>query len=98
MDRIGKTWVFNPGRQNGAFPTYIALDLDTMTAEWISAEGQSRARRYCGACAAMLFYLWPHPHILALLLLLCIWIAQAMCAPALIGERFECGTFTARVS
>ena len=64
----------------------------------ISAEGQSRARRYCGACAAMLFYLWLHPHILALLLLLCIWIAQAMCAPALIGERFECGTFTARVS
>jgi Icc-related predicted phosphoesterase len=41
VDRIGKTWVFNPGRQNGAFPTYIALDLETMTAEWISIEGQS---------------------------------------------------------
>src|SRR5882724_5156710 len=41
VDRIGKTWVFNPGKQIGACPTYIALNLDTMTAEWISAEGQS---------------------------------------------------------
>ena len=41
VDRIGKTWVFNPGRQTGALPAYIALDLDAMTAEWISIEGQS---------------------------------------------------------
>ena len=40
-DRIGKTWVFNPGRQVGSFPTYIRLDLDAMTAEWISMEGKS---------------------------------------------------------
>jgi len=41
VDRIGRTWVFNPGKQIGASPTYIALDLDAMTAEWISIEGQS---------------------------------------------------------
>ncbi len=41
VDRIGKTWVFNPGRQTGGLPSYIALDLDAMVAEWISMEGQS---------------------------------------------------------
>jgi Icc-related predicted phosphoesterase len=41
IDRVGKTWVFNPGQQIGEFPTYIRLDLDAMTAEWISCEGQS---------------------------------------------------------
>ena len=41
VDRIGKTWVFNPGKQPGASPTYIILDLDAMTAEWVSMEGQS---------------------------------------------------------
>jgi Icc-related predicted phosphoesterase len=41
VDRIGSTWVFNPGRQIGAHPTYIALDLAAMTAEWSSFEGKS---------------------------------------------------------
>lgn len=41
IDRIGGTWVFNPGRQIGPAPTHIALDLATMTAEWTSAEGRS---------------------------------------------------------
>ena len=41
IDRVGKTWVFNPGRQIGQFPTYIRLDLEAMTAEWISFEGKS---------------------------------------------------------
>jgi Icc-related predicted phosphoesterase len=41
VDRIGKTWVFNPGKQIGAQPTSITLDLATMTAEWLSIEGQS---------------------------------------------------------
>jgi Icc-related predicted phosphoesterase len=41
VDRIGKTWVFNPGKQIGPCPTNIILDLDAMTAEWISLEGQS---------------------------------------------------------
>jgi Icc-related predicted phosphoesterase len=40
-DRIGDTWVFNPGKQIGPSPTYIALDTDAMTAEWISMEGKS---------------------------------------------------------
>jgi Icc-related predicted phosphoesterase len=46
IDRIGKTWVFNPGRQPGSFPTYIVLDFDALVAEWISAEGES-IRRLC---------------------------------------------------
>jgi Icc-related predicted phosphoesterase len=44
IDRIGKTWVFNPGRQPGSFPTYIILDFDSSFAEWISAEGESIRR------------------------------------------------------
>jgi Icc-related predicted phosphoesterase len=44
IDRIGKTWVFNPGRQPGAFPTYIVLDFEDSVAEWISAEGESIRR------------------------------------------------------
>lgn len=39
IDRIGKTWVLNPGRQIGSQPTSIVIDLDAMTAEWRSAEG-----------------------------------------------------------
>jgi Icc-related predicted phosphoesterase len=46
IDRIGKTWVFNPGRQPGSFPTSIILDFDALIAEWISAEGES-IRRLC---------------------------------------------------
>ena len=41
IDRIGKKWVFNPGRQIGPQPTTITLDLSTMTAEWNSQEGRS---------------------------------------------------------
>ena len=41
IDRIGKTWVFNPGRQLGAHPSCICLDLEAMTAEWISDEGRA---------------------------------------------------------
>jgi len=44
IDRIGKTWVFNPGRQPGPSPTYIVLDFDALIAEWISAEGESIRR------------------------------------------------------
>jgi len=39
LDRIGSTWVFNPGRQIGAVPTYISLDLDAQSAEWNSFQG-----------------------------------------------------------
>ncbi len=41
IDRIGRTWVFNPGRQIGPQPTYVAFDLDNMTAEWIAIEGRA---------------------------------------------------------
>lgn len=41
IDRLGSTWVFNPGRQIGPEPAHIALDLDSMTAEWTSLEGRS---------------------------------------------------------
>jgi Icc-related predicted phosphoesterase len=38
-DRIGRTWVFNTGRQYGAPPAYIALDTDRREAVWVSAMG-----------------------------------------------------------
>jgi Icc-related predicted phosphoesterase len=41
IDRIGETWVFNPGKQIGPQPTTIALDLEAMTAEWTSLTGTS---------------------------------------------------------
>ncbi len=41
IDRIGRTWVFNPGRQIGPQPTTITLDFDAMTAEWSSQDEQS---------------------------------------------------------
>lgn len=41
IDRIGGTWVFNPGRQIGPQPSSITLDLDAMTAEWNSQEERS---------------------------------------------------------
>lgn len=40
IDRIGKTWVFNPGKQIGAFPTCLIFDLERMSVEWDSAESQ----------------------------------------------------------
>jgi Icc-related predicted phosphoesterase len=40
VDRIGQTWVFNPGRQIGPRPVHIILDLEAMTAEHISMEGR----------------------------------------------------------
>ncbi len=41
IDRLGQTWVFNPGRQLGPQPATITLDLEAMTAEWNSQEGRS---------------------------------------------------------
>jgi Icc-related predicted phosphoesterase len=38
IDRLGRTWVFNPGRQPGPSPTFIEIDLAGRTAAWISAE------------------------------------------------------------
>ena len=39
IDRLGKTWVFNPGKQPGPRPTYLSVDLEKMTAAWMSGEG-----------------------------------------------------------
>ncbi|MGE0877185.1 MAG: metallophosphoesterase [Acidimicrobiia bacterium] len=39
-DRIGETWVFNPGRQIGAEPTYIDIDFDYGEAMWSSYLGR----------------------------------------------------------
>ncbi|MES2474843.1 MAG: metallophosphoesterase [Verrucomicrobiota bacterium] len=38
VDRMGGTWVFNSGRQPGPQPSHVILDLEKMTATWISAE------------------------------------------------------------
>jgi predicted phosphodiesterase len=38
IDRLGKTWVLNPGRQIGPKPTYVVLDFDRMSARWFSLE------------------------------------------------------------
>ncbi|MDX1950804.1 MAG: metallophosphoesterase [Verrucomicrobiota bacterium] len=40
IDRLGRTWIFNPGRQIGACPSCLSFDLERMTAAWISVEGQ----------------------------------------------------------
>jgi Icc-related predicted phosphoesterase len=40
IDRLGKTWVFNAGRQIGQQPSYVILDFEKMTAHWVSAEEQ----------------------------------------------------------
>jgi Icc-related predicted phosphoesterase len=40
--RIGRTWVFNSGKQLGAPPAYIELDLDRRTAHWLSQAGEEQ--------------------------------------------------------
>ena len=40
IDRLGKTWVFNPGKQIGPCPTCLIFDLDKMTVEWTWLEDQ----------------------------------------------------------
>jgi len=40
VDQLGKTWVFNPGKQPGAQPTFLVIDLDQMSVDWVSAEEQ----------------------------------------------------------
>ena len=36
VDRIGTTWVFDPGNQRGPVPTFVDIDLDTNEATWVS--------------------------------------------------------------
>jgi Icc-related predicted phosphoesterase len=42
IDRIGRTWVFNPGKQIGPYPTCLVFDLERMDVEWDSLESQGR--------------------------------------------------------
>lgn len=42
--RMGRTWVFNAGRQMGAPPAFIELDLDQQTARWVSQAGEESIR------------------------------------------------------
>lgn len=39
-DRIGRTWVFNPGRQIGPVPAHIEIDLGAGVATWRSLLGE----------------------------------------------------------
>ena len=39
VDRLGSTWVFNPGRQIGPCPTHIVFDTDERRAFWFSLAG-----------------------------------------------------------
>jgi predicted phosphodiesterase len=39
-DRIGRTWVFNAGRQIGPVPAHIVIDLAAGTASWHSLMGE----------------------------------------------------------
>lgn len=39
-DRIGRSWIFNPGRQIGPVPTHIEIDLEVGTAVWRSLMGE----------------------------------------------------------
>ena len=43
VDRIGRTWVFNPGNQRGPAPTRIEIDFDGLTATWLSQLGIEHA-------------------------------------------------------
>ena len=42
IDRIGRTWVLNPGKQIGPYPTCLSFDLERMSVEWVSLEGQGK--------------------------------------------------------
>jgi len=44
IDRVDTTWVINPGRQIGPAPAFVAFDLGTMTAEWVSLQDQAVQR------------------------------------------------------
>jgi Icc-related predicted phosphoesterase len=39
VDRIGSTWVFNPGRQIGDCPTHVVCDTERRMALWFSLAG-----------------------------------------------------------
>lgn len=42
IQRIGRTWAFNPGRQTGPSPTVLRFDLDQQDVSWHSVTGVER--------------------------------------------------------
>jgi Icc-related predicted phosphoesterase len=40
IDQLGKTWVFNPGKQIGPVPTYLILDFQLSQVQWSSLEDE----------------------------------------------------------
>jgi Icc-related predicted phosphoesterase len=42
VDRVGSTWVFNPGRQIGPEPSHVVVDLGEGVATWSSMLGVER--------------------------------------------------------
>lgn len=44
VDRLGSTWVFNPGRQIGPTPTHIVFDTKAQMALWFSLAGAEVVR------------------------------------------------------
>ncbi len=44
VDRIGKTWVFNSGRQIGPSPTHVIFDTQAQRAMWYSLAGNQIVR------------------------------------------------------
>jgi Icc-related predicted phosphoesterase len=43
IDRIGKTWIFNSGRQIGPTPAHVVVDTAAREAAWFSMEGAQSA-------------------------------------------------------
>ena len=44
VDRLDRTWVFNPGRQIGPQPTHVVVDTDVNEAIWCSLAGAESVR------------------------------------------------------
>lgn len=44
VDRIGKTWIFNAGRQIGPCPTHVIVDFAAGRAMWFSLAGNEEVR------------------------------------------------------
>lgn len=44
IDQIGRTWIFNCGRQIGATPTHVMIDTELQEAAWFSLAGAELAR------------------------------------------------------
>lgn len=44
VDRIGTTWIFNPGRQIGPSPTHVVIDTEERMALWFSLAGPEMVR------------------------------------------------------